>query len=91
MAEERKRYEHYCCNCGRVFYTFGVSKRQVCDECNSEKKREYQKKYRENKKKRKSKFEGKTLLQIEREREIYNKENKSNLTYGQFVLLMEKR
>ena len=37
--EERKLNEHICADCGNKFYTYGNTRRILCDKCKSAKRK----------------------------------------------------
>lgn len=75
---KQKLFDLKCADCHKIFRNPDENER-FCPEC---------KKIRENKKsKPKAK---KSVLQITRELEKYNKEHKTRLSYGQYVALVDK-
>ena len=75
---KQKLFDLKCAECNKVFRNPDENER-FCPEC---------KKIRENKKpKPKAK---KSIWQITRELEKYNKEHKTRLSYGQYVALVDK-
>ena len=76
---KQKLFDLKCVECGKIFRNPDENER-FCPEC---------KKIRENKKpKPKAK---KSVLQITRELEKYNKEHKTRLSYGQYVALVDNQ
>lgn len=78
-----KLFDLKCAECGKVFRNPDENER-LCPDC---------KKIRESKKKPKPKAEvikSKSIWQIIRELEKYNKEHKTRLSYGQYVALVDK-
>ena len=78
-----KLFDIQCAECRKVFRNPDKNER-FCPEC---------KKIKDNKKKAKSKvkaIKSKSVLQITRELEQYNKEHKTRLSYGQYVALVDK-
>lgn len=85
-----KLYEKVCINCGQTFKTHGHGALR-CYECNQDKRRQY---FRDRLAKQKAEKERglnppKTLRELTKEVEAYNKEHHTNLTYGQYVLKVE--
>lgn len=75
---KQKLFDLKCADCHKIFRNPDENER-FCPEC---------KKIRENKKpKPKAK---KSVLQITKELEKYNKEHKTRLSYGQYVALVDK-
>lgn len=75
---KQKLFDLKCMDCHKIFRNPDENER-FCPEC---------KKIRENKKpKPKAK---KSVLQITKELEKYNKEHKTRLSYGQYVALVDK-
>lgn len=78
---KQKLFDLKCAECHKVFRNPNENER-FCPEC---------KKIKESKKKSKSKAKtNKSILQITRELEKYNKEHKTRLSYGQYVALVDK-
>ena len=76
---KQKLFDLKCADCHKIFRNPDENER-FCPEC---------KKIRENKKpKPKAK---KSVLQMTRELEKYNKEHKTRLSYGQYVALVDKQ
>lgn len=76
---KQKLFDLKCADCHKIFRNPDENER-FCPEC---------KKIRENKKpKPKAK---KSVLQITRELEKYNKEHKTRLSYGQYVALVDNQ
>ena len=79
---KQKLFDLTCAECYKFFRNPNENER-FCPEC---------KKIKENKKKAKTKIktnESKTIWQITRELEQYNKEHKTRLSYGQYVALVD--
>ena len=81
-----------CKECGEVFYTLGY-RRVICPECKEKAKKENEDNAKGNKtsakkSKSKPKKKPKTLMQIIRAKNKYNKENGTLLSYGQYVSMM---
>lgn len=81
-----------CKECGETFYTMGY-RRVVCPECKEKQKKGNQdnakgEKTSAKKPKPKPKKKPKTLMQIVREKNKYNKNNGTLLSYGQYVSMM---
>ena len=74
---KQKLFDLKCAECHKVFRNPDENER-LCPECKNIKK---------SKKKAKQKA-NKTIFQITRELEKYNKEHGTRLSYGQYVLLM---
>lgn len=80
---KQKLFDLKCAECHKVFRNPNENER-FCPEC---------KKIKENKKKAKPKIktsESKTILQITRELEKYNREHRTMLYYGEYVALVDK-
>ena len=80
---KQKLFDLKCAECYE-FFRNPNEKERLCPEC---------KKIKENKKKSKPKLntnKSKTIWQIIRELEKYNKEHKTRLSYGQYVALVDK-
>ena len=80
---KQKLFDLKCAECGKIFRNPNETER-FCPEC---------KKIKESKKKAKTKIktnESKTVLQITRELEKYNKEHGTWLSYGKYVGLVDK-
>ena len=78
---KQKLFDLKCAECYKFFRNPDENER-FCPDC---------KKIRENKKKLKVKAKtNKTVLQITRELEKYNKEHKTRLSYGQYVSSVDK-
>lgn len=76
-----------CFNCDRMFnYTSDAKK--YCPECEKEIKRERNRKFMANKRKKAS-VEIKTISQVMQELKAYNEANGTCLSYGQYVLMTE--
>ena len=78
---KQKLFDLKCAECGKIFRNPDENER-LCPEC---------KKIKESKKKPKQKaksIKSKSILQITRELEKYNKEHGTLLSYGQYALLM---
>ena len=80
---KQKLFDLKCAECYKFFRNPDENER-LCPDC---------KKIRENKKKAKPKvksIKSKSVWQITRELEQYNKEHKTRLSYGQYVALVDK-
>ena len=80
---KQKLFDLKCAECGKIFRNPDENER-FCPEC---------KKIKEGRKKPKQKaksVKSKSILQITRELEKYNKEHKTRLSYGQFVSSVDK-
>lgn len=80
---KQKLFDLKCAECHKVFRNPDENER-FCPEC---------KKIKEGRKKPKQKaksVKSKSILQITRELEKYNKEHKTRLSYGQYVALVDK-
>ena len=80
---KQKLFDLRCAECHKVFRNPNENER-LCSEC---------KKIKENKKKSKPKIktnESKTIWQITRELEKYNKEHRTMLSYGKYVGSVDK-
>ena len=91
--EERKLNEHICADCGEKFYTYGNTRRRICDKCKIGNKKKYYKKYAETFKsvhKKEIKKKTKSLTEYIREVEEYNRSHNTCLTYGQYKNLTNK-
>lgn len=80
---KQKLFDLKCVECGKFFRNPDENER-FCPEC---------KKIKENKKKQKPKIKinkSKTIWQIVRELEKYNKEHRTRLSYGQYVSSVDK-
>ena len=78
---KQKLFDLKCAECHKVFRNPDENER-LCPEC---------KKIKESKKKAKQKAKtNKSILQITRELEKYNKEHKTRLSYGKYVALVDK-
>ena len=78
---KQKLFDLKCAECGKIFRNPDENER-FCPECN---------KIKESRKKPKQKaksIKSKSIWQITRELEKYNKEHGTRLSYGQYVLLM---
>ena len=75
---KQKLFDLKCAECGKIFRNPDENER-LCTECKKIK----------DKKKKKPKA-SKTILQITRDLEKYNKEHKTRLTYGKYVALVDK-
>lgn len=83
METKQTLFDLKCRECGKFFRNPDENER-LCPDC---------KKIRENKKKAKPKVKSvksKSVWQITRELEKYNKEHKTMLSYGQYVALVDK-
>lgn len=80
---KQKLFDLKCAECGKIFRNPDENER-FCPEC---------KKIKESKKKPKQKaksVKSKSIYQITRELEKYNKEHKTRLSYGQYVSSVDK-
>ena len=80
---KQKLFDLRCAECHKVFRNPNENEK-LCPEC---------KKIKENKKKAKPKIktsENKTIWQITRELEKYNRDHKTMLSYGEYVALVDK-
>ena len=78
---KQKLFDLKCAECHKVFRNPGENER-FCPEC---------KKIKESKKKARQKAKSvKSILQITRELEKYNKEHRTMLSYGKYVALVDK-
>ena len=80
---KQKLFDLRCAECHKVFRNPNENEK-LCPEC---------KKIKENKKKAKPKIktsESKTIWQITRELEKYNRDHKTMLSYGEYVALVDK-
>lgn len=75
-----KLFDLKCAECHKVFRNPNGNER-FCPEC---------KKIKEKKKSKPKAKTNKSILQITRELEKYNKEHKTRLSYGQYVALVDK-
>ena len=75
----------YCVDCGQPFYS-KATKALRCPECRKEHAKEYRRQRKEGIYKR---TPSKTLNEIMRELQVYNREHNTKLTYGQYVLKVE--
>lgn len=91
---ERKLHEHICVDCGEKFYTFGVSKRTICDDCKKRHKVKWQaeryKSFKSVKNEHSKKQSGASLTEIMKEIEEYNRIHGTYLSYGQYINLTNK-
>lgn len=79
---KQKLFDLKCVECGKIFRNPDENER-FCPEC---------KKTKEGRKKAKPKvkaIKSKSIWQITRELEEYNKEHKTRLSYGQYVALVD--
>ena len=80
---KQKLFDLKCAECSKIFRNPDENER-FCPEC---------KKIKEGRKKARQKaksIKSKSILQITRELEKYNKEHKTRLSYGQYVSLVDK-
>lgn len=80
---QQKLFDLKCAECHKVFRNPDENER-FCPEC---------KKIKESKKKARQKaksIKSKSILQVTRELEKYNKEHRTMLSYGQYVDLVDK-
>ena len=80
---KQKLFDLKCAECGKIFRNPNEDER-FCPECKKIKKRK--KKARQKEKSIKSK----SILQITRELEKYNREHRTMLSYGEYVALVDK-
>ena len=92
IMEERKLNEHKCSECGRIFYTFGKSRRKLCDECVKARERKRSKEMYTNVfgKKTFEKEKPRSIYEIMREIDEYNRQHNTHLSYGQYANLTNK-
>ena len=90
--EERKLNEHICADCGNKFYTYGNTRRILCDKCKSAKRKKNTNAeiYKGVHKKKEIKAKTKSLIEYMREVEEYNRSHNTCLTYGQYKNLTNK-
>lgn len=90
--EERKLKEHKCDDCGEKFYTYGNTRRRICDKCKTAKikKNTNAEIYKSVHKKKEIKEKTKNLIEYMQEIEEYNRINGTHLTYGQYTVLTNK-
>ena len=89
--EERKLNENKCIECGNIFYTFGKTRRQLCDDCVKANRIKHNSVYKNVYNKhtpKKDKPRG--LNDFMREVEEYNRSHGTSLTYGQYTTLTNK-
>ena len=78
---KQKLFDLRCAECNKVFRNPNENER-LCPEC---------KKIKDSKKKPKQKAKSnKSILQITRELEKYNREHRTMLSYGKYVALVDK-
>lgn len=80
---KQKLFDLKCAECGKIFRNPDENER-FCPECN---------KIKESRKKPKKKaksVKSKSIYQITRELEKYNKEHRTRLSYGQYVSSVDK-
>lgn len=93
---ERKVHEHICVDCGEKFYTFGVSKRTICDDCKKRHKVKWQaeryKSFKSLKNECPQVKKGKktSLNEILKEIDEYNRIHGTYLSYGEYIGLTKK-
>ena len=79
---KQKLFDLKCAECYKVFRNPDENER-LCPEC---------KKIKESKKKARQKSKSiKSILQVTRELEKYNKEHRTMLSYGKYVALVDKQ
>ena len=87
----RQLIEVTCIDCGCSFMA-GSKAAKRCPECNlkhrKNQKQGYAEDFKSTRKVRKKKQKPKSITQVLRELEVYNKEHKTHLSYGKFVELM---
>lgn len=94
--EERKLNENKCIECGHIFYTFGKTRRKLCEECVKARKRisvkaytsEYYKDVYNKRTPKKENPQG--LNDFMCEVEEYNRSHGTCPTYGQYTALTNK-
>ena len=79
-------FEHNCVHCGKLFRNdkkYGT----VCPDCTRERKREQNRSYKAAAREREKNKQSPaiTILEMARKIEKYNREHKTNYTYGQFM------
>ena len=97
VKRELKPIEVKCIDCPKVFIAYS-KKAKRCPVCRKIKARaqskkcmEYLREYRKAPSKKETLFRPKlTIGEVLRELEIYNKANGTHLSYGQFMVLLEK-
>lgn len=98
VKKERQPIEVICIDCGKMFTAQSRAAKR-CPECNLKHRKEYRQEYAEVNKKeqiepkkkiKKPMRKPKTISQILKEVEAYNKEHKTRLSYGQYVALVDK-
>lgn len=83
-------YNCVCADCGTEF--FNTSKRALrCEECRKQRDRDRAKRSYIKRKVKREKLPSKSIRQITRELEKYNKEHGTHYTYGQFVSLLHNK
>ena len=91
VMEERKLNENKCIECGHIFYTFGKTRRKLCDDCVKANRNKHNLDYKNvynNRTSKKDKPRG--LNDFMREVEEYNRSHGTHLTYGQYTALTNK-
>jgi predicted nucleic acid-binding Zn-ribbon protein len=94
MAKQRTPTKHTCIDCGENFYSISTQVLR-CPECRAKYKKEYEKIYKkENPRRKKRKISrgmppSKSISQVLRELEAYNKEHGTWLSYGQYIAMIE--
>lgn len=94
--EERKLNEYMCMKCGKSFFTYGKTKRRLCDDCVKENRKVANLKYYTEtcigiKTAPKKKEHSKSLMEIMRELNTYNEEHGTFLTYGKYIALTSSK
>lgn len=88
---ERTLNEYICLKCGESFFTYGKTKRRLCDNCVKENRRlsnlKYYTEHCTGVKITKKKEKPQNLLEIMAELNKYNEEHGTFLTYGKYVVL----
>ena len=80
---KQKLFDLKCAECGKIFRNPDENER-FCPECKKTKED------RKNPKQKAKSNKNKSILQITRELEKYNKEHKTRLSYGEYVALVDK-
>ena len=88
--EERKLNSNFCNDCGETFYTFGKTKRRLCDSCRKKHKNAQSGEFKRVYKKHEKKTAKTSLSEYIRIVEEYNRKNGTCLTYGQYSALTNK-
>ena len=93
---ERELNEYICMKCGKSFFTYGKTKRRLCDDCVKENRRMANLKYYQEtcigvETAPKKKEHSKSLMEIMRELNAYNEEHGTFLTYGKYIALTSSK